>query len=125
MRRRDDSSDGRTDRFAERDHDDSTLRRRRTASGLLLDRAIATLGATELASILNLTPQDVERMAAEGQSMSLRQQRILALAVLTLSENHPGLRRRATSLLGQVRACEAFEAGLTQRHAEPPPRMGW
>jgi hypothetical protein len=103
----------------------TSARRSKTTSGILLELAIATAGAERLASALQLTKQDVERIAAEGRPMTLPQQRILALAVLTISEHHPDMRRRAKALLGQVRASEEFAAGVTERHAQSPPPAKW
>jgi len=99
--------------------------RRKTSSALLLHRAITTLGASVVAQSLNLKPEELERLDASERSMTLEQQRTLALAILVVSEGHPELRRRATGLLGQVSAAAEFAAGASRRHAGPPPTNRW
>ena len=103
----------------------TSSRRKNTSAGILLERASAALGAKSIAEALGIQASDLERFLSGETGMSSAQQRTLALAVLTLSDGHPDLRRRAMSLLGQVRATEEFEAGVTERHLSPPPARGW
>jgi len=92
----------------------------RTSSGILLDQAIRAIGSQALAVVLKIDVSVLERIHADSRPMSRPQQRALARAVMTLSEAHPKLRRRATALLGQIDATEAFERGDTRRHVWPP-----
>jgi hypothetical protein len=94
---------------------------RKTASGVLLHRAVATLGIESVAQALALPSDAVERLLVARKPMSLAQQRTLGLAILVLSEGHPELRRRASALLSQTRAAADFEAGVTERHLTMPP----
>jgi hypothetical protein len=98
---------------------------RKTSSAILLHRAIVTLGVDAVAPALGLPVEELRRLDASDKPMNLEQQRTLALAVLVLSERHPPLRRKAMSLLGQVRAALEFETGMTARHAGPPPTNYW
>jgi hypothetical protein len=91
---------------------------------VLLECAISSLGAAALADALGVTSRDIERISSEGRTMTLAQQRVLAMAVLTLSDGHPDLRRRAATHLGQVRAVDEFESRATERHTFPP-RVRW
>jgi len=93
---------------------------KKTASGTLLERAVSSLGAEVVAASLSLNVQALEGLLASEKPMNLEQQRTLALAIYAASENHPELRRRAMSLLAQVRAAADFEAGVTERHAIAP-----
>jgi hypothetical protein len=99
--------------------------RRKTSSGLLLHRAVKTLGVDVVADALGLSPAVLQRLDAVEKPMNLEQQRTLALAVLVLSDRHPELRRRALALLGQVRASVEFAMGTTERHGGPPPTNRW
>jgi hypothetical protein len=98
---------------------------RKTTSGILLHRAVTTLGVDVVAPSLGLTAAELERLDASDKPMTLEQQRTVALAVLVLSEEHPDLRRRAAALLAQVRAAVDFAAGVTERHAGSPPTNRW
>src|SRR5947209_4582784 len=93
-----------------------------SASGVLLERAVAAFGVDALATKLQIEPDRLQTFSGGGFRLTLAQQHALAVAVLTLSEDHPQLRRRASALLGQVRAAENFDAGTTGRHANRPER---
>ena len=93
---------------------------RLTSSGILLTQAITAVGIDRMAEALQVTTSDVERLRSDERPMSLRQQRTLAMAVLTLSADQPNLRRRAAALLGQVQAAEDFEARVAEGCASAP-----
>ncbi|HEY4307714.1 MAG TPA: hypothetical protein VGM82_24780 [Gemmatimonadaceae bacterium] len=97
----------------------------KSTSGDLLRRVADRLGIDEIASTLAVQPAVLLQFLDGTRRMTLAQQRTLAVAVLLLCEGHDDLRRRATTLLGQVSAAAEFEGGTTQRHADPPPRLGW
>jgi hypothetical protein len=99
--------------------------RARTSSGALLQKAAEQLGMDEIAKTLGVSSVALAHFLREDRTMTLAQQRTLALAVLLLCDGHDELRRRATALLGQVRAAAEFEAGVTQVHENPPPGIGW
>ncbi|HEY4305430.1 MAG TPA: hypothetical protein VGM82_13220 [Gemmatimonadaceae bacterium] len=100
--------------------------RRKTTSGMLLELAAATLGLERLAGTLEIPADALARFLGDSKTMTLAQQRSLALSVLLLCDGRDDLRRKATTLLGQVNAAADFEAGVTPRHASPPPsNLGW
>jgi hypothetical protein len=117
---RDDNSGGRAEPGTK-----DAPRRRTTAAQRLLDQAVQILGASSLAEALQVSDESVRSLAAREEPMTLAQQRVLALAILTVTE-HPDLRRRAATLVAQVRAAEDYNAGVTARHSMPPPSLeGW
>lgn len=122
-------SDAREWETQERQRGESAQRgardRRTTTSAILLHRAVVTLGAEAVAPALGLTATQLERLDTIDKPMSLDQQRTLALALLTLSEGHPELRRGATTLLAQVRAAVEFAMGVTECHRGPRPTNRW
>jgi len=96
-------------------------RARQTSAGILLQKAVARLGAAQLAATLGVASEVIERLTLEGRPLDLVQQRTLAVAVLTLSEEHPDLRRRAAALLAQIQAAEDFATGqFVARHFNAP-----
>lgn len=99
--------------------------RARTSSAALLRKAAEQIGMDDIARTLGVTPIALAHFLREDRTMTLAQQRTLALAVLLLCDGHDDLRRRATALLGQVRAAAEFKDGVTQVHENPPPGVGW
>ena len=99
--------------------------RPRTSSGMLLQKAADEVGMEEIAKTLAVSPVALAHFLREDRTMTLAQQRTLALAVLLLCNGHDDLRRRANALLSQVRAAAEFEAKTTQVHENPPPATGW
>jgi len=86
---------------------------------------VQILGADAVAPVLGLTTAELARLEAVERPMSFEQQRILATAILILSDGHPELRRGAISLLAQLDAANEFVRGTTQRHSGPPPKNRW
>jgi hypothetical protein len=97
----------------------------KTSSWKLLNEAVAALGADRLADALDITTGDVLRLLSAERPMTHAQQRVLAIAVFILSDNHRALHRRAASLLAQVHAAEDFASGITERHMHPPELNRW
>jgi hypothetical protein len=102
-----------------------TARETSTTSGMLLRKAAERFGMDEIARTLDVPAAALADFLDRERSMTLSQQRMLALAVLLLCDGHDDLRRHATALLSQVRAVTEYESGITVRHIEPPPHMGW
>lgn len=96
-----------------------------TSSRTLLQHAVDAFGIARLAETLQIDVAQVKWLLASQWPMTLEQQRLLAVAVLVLSEKNVELRGRAAALLGQVRAAADFQAGATQRHEGPPPSKFW
>jgi hypothetical protein len=98
---------------------------RETTAVRVIQTAIHAIGIERLAAALNLSSQEFEPFARGEAKMNLRQQRVLAAALLALSAEAPTLRRDAAKLLAQVNATEDFEDGQTERHMWPPPSHFW
>ena len=99
--------------------------KRETTAVRVMRQVIRTVGTDRLAEALGLTKADLEPFARGDHDLTLHQQRVLAMAVLSLSSEVPELRRHASTLLAQVRATEDFRSGRTERHASPPPSGFW
>jgi len=97
----------------------------KTSSWKLLNEALSVFGGERLAEAIGIAPADVERLVEADRPMTYAQQRVLAIAVLVLTEGRGVLHRRAASLLAQVHAAEDFAAGITERHGYPPPSHHW
>ena len=96
----------------------------KTTSGVLLQRAVAILGREAVAQALDLPVAALDPFLG-GRKMTLAQQRLLGLAVLAVSDGHGELRRRALTLLGQVRAVSDFQSDATETHMIAPPTHHW
>jgi hypothetical protein len=106
--------------------DDSGKRVKKTASGMLLHRAVSVLGAEIVAESLAITTEALDHLLASSKPMTLAQQRTLGLAIFVVSGDNREIRSRAIALLAQVDAAADFQAGVTKRHMNSPAEgAGW
>ena len=93
-----------------------------TRSAALLGRIIGSGGFTaqELATVLQISPAEVESYASARSVMPLSQQKSLALFVIKSSPRFASL---GHALNAQVAAATTFKSGATRTHNGPP--LGW